>query len=130
MNTVSVHTQYRPMRLGLCVSDGTIEDLRKAVKLTSTLWGGRFNPIIPVGGNQKLSQDLISMFNVDILLPISEGTEIERLIQKTKHLPWSDSRREMFLTGTNGPMPVFLDVFHPLTRLSEVRKDKAQTGFG
>jgi len=100
------------------------------VKLTSTMWGGRFNPIIPVGGNTKLSQDLISMFNVDILLPISEGTEIERLIQNTKYLPWSDSRREMFLTGTNGPMPVFLDVFHPLRQLSEVRKEKAQTGYG
>jgi hypothetical protein len=130
MNTVSVRVHYRPMRLGFCVAEGATNDLRKAVKLTSTLWGGRFNPIIPVGPRTALARDLIAMFKVDLLMPVSEGAVIDRLIKETKHLPWSEMRRQMFIDGSTGPMPVFLDVYHPLKAISEERKSKAQTGHG
>jgi hypothetical protein len=118
------------MRLGLCVVDGSADDLRKAIKLTTTLWGGRFNPIIPVGRNPKLVQDLISQFNVDLLLPVSEGADVEKLVRNTKHLPWDELRSQTVVVGMNGATPAFLDVYHPLTKMGEERKKKATTGYG
>ncbi len=125
-----MRVHYRPMRLGLCVADGAIEDLRRAVRLTSSLWGGRFNPIIPVGARTRLAKELIRMFKVDLLLPVSRGAAIEALVKETVHLPWSEPHRQMFVEGLKGPMPAFLDVYHPMQAIAEERKAKAETGWG
>jgi hypothetical protein len=130
MNTASIRLSYRPMRLGLCVVDGATDDLRKAVKLTSTLWGGRFNPIIPVGGDPKLAQDLMRMFHVDLLLPVSQGAAVEKLVRETKHLPWSRWERTTVNIGTGEASPVFLDVYHPMTKMGRERHRMASTGYG
>jgi hypothetical protein len=37
------------VRVGWCIEHDDLDGLRTALRLTHTLWGGRFNPIIPVG---------------------------------------------------------------------------------
>ena len=48
MNTLSVTVRYRPIRIGWCVRIGDFVSLREALKLTFTMWGGYYNPIISV----------------------------------------------------------------------------------
>ena len=44
------------------------------------MWGGIFNPIIPVSKDGKSAQKLINHFSVDTLVPISHTTEIKKII--------------------------------------------------
>jgi len=47
MNALSVNVQYRPIRIGLCIRENNLQDYDKALRLIHTLWGGRYNPVIP-----------------------------------------------------------------------------------
>lgn len=117
MNTLSVNVQYRPVRIGWCVRENNFDDYKKALRLTHTLWGGRFNPLIPVG-NTKLAADLVELFKVDILFPISEDKIILDFIDQCPHLPWPfrfDKQLYYNWQGKNR-VPVFLDLYHAESR--------------
>jgi hypothetical protein len=45
---VAVSRRLRPLRFGFLIRPGDSESLLKAIQLNTCLWGGRFNPIIPV----------------------------------------------------------------------------------
>ena len=68
--------RYRPIRLGFCVQKGNMDELRRALHLTHAFWGGRFNPVIPVGTSEedrRLAMSLVDAFHVDALYPLSNG---------------------------------------------------------
>lgn len=44
----TVETRVRPLRLACLVGQDAPDQVRKAMQLCSSLWGGRFNPIIPL----------------------------------------------------------------------------------
>ena len=47
-----------------------MDELRSALQLTHAFWGGRFNPVIPVGTSEedrRLAKSLVAMFQVDAL---------------------------------------------------------------
>jgi hypothetical protein len=67
MGTLSVKVRFRPIRIGWCVRKGNIEDVRRALRLTYTLWGGRYNPLIPVGDRDEHGRELVEAFRVDAL---------------------------------------------------------------
>ena len=46
MNTVTVNVKYRPIRIGWCIEQNSVEDYKKALRLNNTLWGGRYNVLI------------------------------------------------------------------------------------
>ena len=48
MDTIRVDICYRPLRIGWAIRAGDIDAFRQAVRLSYTLWGGRFNSIIVV----------------------------------------------------------------------------------
>jgi hypothetical protein len=48
MDTLNLRVRYRPVRFGWCVRNGNLEDYKKALEYTHTLWGGCYNPIIPI----------------------------------------------------------------------------------
>jgi hypothetical protein len=121
MNTVSVRVSYRPLRLGMCIAVDSLEDLRRAVRLNSTLWGGKFNPIIPIGGDIAFPLQLVRTFKVDALFAVSDAAEVRQFIDGVKFLPWPDVHRQLFISGAGGPLPVFLDVYHPLRNISQER---------
>jgi hypothetical protein len=89
-----------------------LEELRKALRLTHTLWGGRFNPIIPLGGFD-LACSLIKVFRVDCLYCISQSVEGDAIHAEFKHLLWPAFEKDLFIEGSRGPMATFLDIYHP-----------------
>jgi hypothetical protein len=58
---------YRPVRIGWVIADRDIARLATAATWSSCLWGGRFNPIIPIH-DVTLADQLVKTFAVDILL--------------------------------------------------------------
>ena len=81
MNSRSLRTLYRPARIGFCIREGNLDDLRRAIKLTHTLWGGRFNPIIPVGTDLTLANNLVELFNVDFLHLTADDPQVRMMAQ-------------------------------------------------
>ena len=66
------------------MSDGDIVGLRKAFLLNHTMWGGRFNPIILAG---DLGGQLVSVFRVDVLIPLSEHKGVKEFVEQFSFLP-------------------------------------------
>ena len=48
MATISASLRLRPTRIGFLVSPTDMEAVRKIFRVCSCLWGGDYNPIIPV----------------------------------------------------------------------------------
>src|SRR5580704_1357021 len=128
MNTVSVRVTYRPIRIAWCIAEGSLDEFRKAIRLSTTLWGGKFNPIISVGGDLTQADTLLRTFRADALYALSDAHEVTGFVARAEHLPWPDLHRGLFIQGAGGPLPVLLDVYHPLRKLSEVREKQRRPG--
>ena len=74
---------YRPIRIGSIVTQRSLEQLEKAVTWSTVLWGGGFNPLIPLH-DVELSRNLVRTFGVDFLVPIKSDPEIEQF-RRTSH---------------------------------------------
>jgi hypothetical protein len=119
MGTLSVRIRYRPIRFGWCVREGNIEDIRRALRLTCTLWGGRHNPLIPVGGPDDHGRELVEAFRVDALYPVTDDPSLKRFAKSFSHLPWPGFHEEFFIDGMTGRVATFLDIYHPVRFLFE-----------
>ena len=58
-----------------CLLNGDLEAFRRAARLSFTMWGGRYNPLIPVD-TRELAGALVKLFRVDALVPMSQGAEV------------------------------------------------------
>ncbi|MGA9391935.1 MAG: hypothetical protein WBV69_15995 [Candidatus Sulfotelmatobacter sp.] len=96
------------------------DDLRLALKLTHIFWGGKFNPIIPVGSPS--TKELIERFRVDALFPVNESSEAIEFTKGFHALEWPLFDRELVNKLGNGT-PNFLDVSHPLTAIAKRLRD-------
>jgi hypothetical protein len=125
-----MRVRYRPVRIGFCVQQGSLNDLDRAIRLAYTFWGGRFNPMIPVGSSDdenKLARALIDVFHVDVLYAVSSLPAVESFITSFPHLPWPNFERELYLDSPRGKVASFIDVYHPLRNLFEKHiKDKSE----
>lgn len=120
MDTLSLRIAYRPVRVGWCVRFGNMDDVRGSLRRTHTLWGGRYNPIIPIGGGVD-GKSLIQRFRVDALYPAAEVPELVGFAESFEHLRWPGFHRpkEFFVETNRGFRPPFLDVSHAVVRLYE-----------
>jgi hypothetical protein len=112
MGPINLRVRYRPIRIGWCVQENNLDEYRKALRLTHTLWGGRFNPVIPLG-DPDLARSLVRVFRVDCLYCVGQSNEGDALRAEFKHLPWPGFDEDLFMQGMRGPMATFLDVYHP-----------------
>lgn len=80
--------EYRPLRIGFCVRNGNRADLVTTAKWNSLLWGGIYNPIIPVGDKTGLAKQLVNLFQVDVLLPVAEDPALKRFADEFPWLRW------------------------------------------
>jgi hypothetical protein len=48
LESIRVNVRYRPLRIAWAIRAGDLQSFRSAVRISNTLWGGRFNPIIIV----------------------------------------------------------------------------------
>lgn len=119
MNTLSVRVRYRPIRIGWCVRTGDLEALQKALKLTFTMWGGRYNPVIPVD-DFDLACALVRLFRVDVLWPASEDNHVKEFIGRFTHLPNPFFHKQLFVpAGDDERSAQLVDIYHPILQLYE-----------
>jgi len=119
MNTLSVTVRYRPIRIGWCVRAGDAAALREALKLTFTMWGGCYNPVIPVD-DIEFARSLVRLFRVDVLWPVSEDEDIKKFIDRFPHLPNPFLHEELFVPYGDGERgPQLVDIYHPIRRLHD-----------
>jgi hypothetical protein len=118
LGPINLRVRYRPIRIGWCVQGNDLEEYRKALRLTHTLWGGCFNPIIPLG-DPELARSLVKTFSVDCLYCIDQSPEGDALRTEFKHLLWPSYHDKLFVEGSGGPMATFLDVYHPVRHFYE-----------
>ena len=88
------------------------------MRLTYTLWGGRYNPIIPVN-NREMANQLVDVFRVDALYPAADDPQLHEFIKAFPYLPWPQFYKELFIQGMRGKLATFLDVYHPVRRIFE-----------
>ena len=63
---------------------------REAVRLTHTLWGGRFNPIVMVDRGDEARQT-IELFRVDIIVPVGAAEEVQNFPAQFPYLLYQRS---------------------------------------
>jgi hypothetical protein len=98
-----------------------MDDVRRSLLLTHTIWGGRFNPLIPVGTGID-AERLLREFRVDVLYPASEVPELTTFAESFPHLRWplNHHRDPGFFSETSaGVRTPFLDILHPVLRLHD-----------
>lgn len=121
MPVLQFSATYRPIRIGWCIRPGQFEDLRRAVRLSHTLWGGRFNPLLPIGDREK-AEHLASLFRVDALWPVADDPDVQNFVDGVHHLPWPVLGEELFAEIGGQRTCQILDVLHPLLQLEEDRR--------
>lgn len=85
MDTLRVNICYRPLRVAWAIRRGDFESLRKVIRISHTLWGGRFNPIVTIDDAEPAKR-LIEAFRADVIWPMGDGDELTRFPQQFPHL--------------------------------------------
>jgi len=113
MAALTLNITYRPLKVGLCVREDNIEDVIKAAGINTILWGGIYNPIIPVGRNKEFPSRLVKLFQVDVLYPVAQSSEIETFIKQHPYLEWPDHYGNiLFAQNGKGVKLTMLDISH------------------
>ena len=121
MSTLSVRLHYRPLRIGWCVAAADMAKLREASRWSFTMWGGRYNPIIPMD-NPGLADSLIKLFRIDALVPVSDVPEVKAFINGYAHLSSPLLHRDLFADLGNGQRSATIaDLIHPITKIYKDR---------
>lgn len=118
LNAVSLRVRYRPVRIGFCIPTNSCPALREAIRLNTTLWGGRFNPIIPVG-DRRYADSILRAFRPDILLPVRSTPAVTKFIDDYPHLRGAHDMATVFTRDRDTAYPNFLSAYHPIRRLYE-----------
>jgi hypothetical protein len=92
----------------MCIRSGSIDEFRRAIELTCTLWGGRFNPIIPVDESNSAAK-LIGVHQPDALFAVGGDPVVHRFIAQFPHLMWPASPHGLFSTSFQGIVATFCD---------------------
>lgn len=125
MNTLRVDICYRPLRIGWVIKSGDMDSFRQAVKLSHTLWGGRFNPIL-MANREEEARQLIELFRVDLLLPIGIEEEVQDFPKKFPHLIRPFFHDSLFIGESNGRKRAqLLDIHNALAHLRDKPELKA-----
>ena len=119
MDILNLRVRYRPMRIGLCIEEGNLDAFRTAVQINTTLWGGRFNPIIPIGVSTDTAKHIVSAFQVDALQDISTTKVVTDFIESLPHLKWPGYEKSIFVPRDGGAHATLLDVYHPVRHLAQ-----------
>ena len=118
MNLMNLRVSFRPIRVGWCVRLGNLEDVRRVLRWTHTIWGGRYNPIIPVDASVE-GKKLVSRFRVDALYPAVDDSALKAFANSFPHLRWPEFQRghDFFEEWGAGKESPLADISHPVSRV-------------
>jgi hypothetical protein len=96
-----------------------MDAFRRSVRLSFTMWGGRYNPIIPVDDG-AIAEALVKLFRVDALVRMSDGPVALDFAKAHAHLPDPIFGGGIFGRAmTGGRTPLIVDISHIVTRYYE-----------
>jgi hypothetical protein len=90
MPSLSLSVAHRPVRLGFLVRAGSEGDFLQAVEVSTSLWGGLYNPILPVPdkGDAAWIETIVRRYQVDLLASASDPEAFPEVKEKFEHLSW------------------------------------------
>jgi len=125
MDTLRVDICYRPLRIGWVIQTGDIGAFRQAVRLSHTLWGGRYNPIL-IAGCEDEARQLVDLFRIDLLLPVGDAEDVKAFAKKFPHLINPFFHDSIFIGGANNHKHAqLLDIQNALEHMRDKLEWKA-----
>lgn len=110
-DTFRVDICYRPLRVAWAIASEDREAFRQAVRLSHTLWGGCFNPIVLV--DRPEATDLVELYRADMIVAIGDSAEVRRFKESFPHLMRPFFPDTPFLGDANAPgRAQLLDVYN------------------
>ena len=111
-STMNLGIGFRPLRVGMLVRAGKIDDLVAAAGLNTLLAGGISNPLIPISEENAFAKELLERFNVDVVIAVVKDKELQAFADQFRYLavPFrsgSDLFMEDWRTRKN--VPICLD---------------------
>ena len=94
MATTSLQVYYRPIRIGFLIRENNLNDLKYATSINCSIWGGVYNPLIPISNNEKLVDNLIHLFKCDVLYPVCDQKDVIDVFNKYSWLKWPNNFRK------------------------------------
>src|SRR5947208_11789253 len=90
MPSLTLSLAHRPLRIGLLVRKGVLEDVIHAATASTSLWGGIHNVILPIAeeGDSRAIDTIIRRYRVDVLTALADTQAISRVIDRHEHLRW------------------------------------------
>jgi hypothetical protein len=85
MDTSRVDICYRPLRIAWAIQSTDREAFREAIRLTHTMWGGRFNPIALVDQPEE-ARRTIEAFRAVFVVPVGTADEVRNFPAQFPHL--------------------------------------------
>lgn len=123
MNTATFKIRYRPVKIGFLIEENSIDHLVKAAEINTMLWGGIYNPIIPVSDEKKYTKEFFENFQVDILYDLSKTEKTSAFIDEYPYLkPSMGAMKEIFLDYYK--QFAYIDVGNPISNSVLVEKVK------
>ncbi|MFG1300710.1 hypothetical protein V5F49_13025 [Xanthobacter sp. V3C-3] len=116
MNTLSIKLRYRPLRIGWCVEVGDFGALRQAMRMSFVQWGGRYNPIVPIG-DKAHAETIMRLYRVDALHALSDSAAVRDFVAKQAHLPWPLFHDDLFTPRGEDVCCQVVDLHHPIAKL-------------
>jgi len=86
MATKNLSVRLRPLRIGMLVNEGSIAELVQAAEIGTLLYGGVYNPVLPISEDNSLSELILDVFKVDILVAVGQSRRIDEFLQKFRYL--------------------------------------------
>jgi hypothetical protein len=130
MDTLRVNICYRPLRICWAIAASDIAAFRKAVRLTHTTWGGRFNPIAIVDRAEE-AERVVEVFRADMIVPIGESDAVKAFPQRFPHLIKPFFHDDLFVgTDERDTRAQVLDIHNALVQLSDTPAWTAIKGKG
>src|SRR6266487_1769820 len=99
METARVDICYRPLRIAWAIRSGDREALREAERLSHTMWGGRFNPIVMVDRAEQAKR-LVELYRVDMIVPVGQLPKAKDIAELFPHLINPFFPNTLFLEGS------------------------------
>lgn len=124
MDSVNLRVRYRPLRVGWCVRDQNMDDLRRAIRFSHVLRGGIFNPIVPIDRSE--ASGMIQKHRVDALRYVNDDEDSKTFAKSFDSLPWPLDHDALFAETFGRWTPTLLDVSHTLNAMADDYRNKVQ----
>lgn len=128
-----VHLALRPLRLAFLIdADASLEEVAKYIDYNTSIWGGKFNFLVPTKGGVSMDPDwwkALQLFNPDKIIDCCQLTQqlkkqIRNEVQPFRIHRWSDKVGEHHREAVDlyDSVPMNLILFHLFQRIRPVEK--------